>query len=291
MTTLSTRVKIAAAIIVVLIIVSSVAAYLLMNGVDVPAFSSASASSARAGASSNFSVVWNSKSNVSGYIFGSNNTGSFVNDTWLPFSTFLNSTSAVCRVTKTLNDTIWNTVQWMVWSNDTENHWSSTGNLYVFLDTNRILLKTSMGDIKIQLYSDMPITTGNFKKLVRNKTYDATIFHRVIKGFVVQGGDPTGTGQGDPSIPAIPDEFTDHNRNDQWTVAMANAGPNTGSSQFFINLVDNNNRTPDFDAKYPVFGQVVSGTDVAAAIGNVQTDSNDRPIQPVVLLQALPVNS
>jgi peptidylprolyl isomerase len=196
----------------------------------------------------------------------------------------------MCRVAQTLNGTIWNTVQWVVWSNDTDNHWTSTGNLYVFLDTDRILLKTSMGDIKIQLYDDMPITTANFKRLVRNKTYDGTIFHRVIKGFVIQGGDPTGTGQGDPSIPAIPDEFTDHNRNSQWTVAMANAGPNTGSSQFFINLVTNSNRTPDFDANYPVFGQVVSGTDVVAAIGNVQTDQNDKPIQPVVILQAIPVN-
>ena len=290
MRAISTRVKIAAVVVITLVTVSGVAAYLLMSGVSGPTFSTVSAISARAGANFSFNVIWNSKSNVSGYVFGTNNTGVFVNETWTPFSSFLNSTSAMCRVAQTLNGTIWNTVQWVVWSNDTDNHWTSTGNLYVFLDTDRILLKTSMGDIKIQLYDDMPITTANFKRLVRNKTYDGTIFHRVIKGFVIQGGDPTGTGQGDPSIPAIPDEFTDHNRNSQWTVAMANAGPNTGSSQFFINLVTNSNRTPDFDANYPVFGQVVSGTDVVAAIGNVQTDQNDKPIQPVVIFQAIPVN-
>ena len=286
MRAISTRLKVAAVVVVILVVVSSVAAYLLVSGVDAPTFSSVSASSVRAGASCNFSVTWNSKTNVSGYVFGTNNTGVFVNETWASFSSFLNSTSAVCRVTKTLNGTIWNTVLWIVWSNDTDNHWASTGALYVFLDTDRILLKTSMGDIKIQLYTDMPITTGNFKRLVRSKIYDGTIFHRVIKGFMIQGGDPTGTGAGDPNIPAIPDEFTDHNRNDQWTVAMANAGPNTGSSQFFINLVNNDH----LNTLHPVFGQVIAGTDVVAAIGNVQTDSSDKPIQPVVILQAIPVN-
>jgi len=98
----------------------------------------------------------------------------------------------------------------------------------------RVLLRTSKGDIVIELQEDMPITTGNFKTLVQQGTYDGTIFHRVIDGFMIQGGDPTGTGYGDPSISSIPDEFTDHNRNTRGTVAMANAGPNPGSSQFFI---------------------------------------------------------
>ncbi len=97
-----------------------------------------------------------------------------------------------------------------------------------------------MGDITIELRNDMPITTGNFKNLVQQGTFNDTIFHRVIKGFMIQGGDPTGTGYGDPSIPDIKDEFTSNNRNDRGTIAMANAGPNTGSSQFFINLVNNN---------------------------------------------------
>ena len=104
----------------------------------------------------------------------------------------------------------------------------------------KVLLHTSMGDITIALRSDMPITTGNFKKLVEKGTFNGTIFHRVIPGFMIQGGDPTGTGYGDPSIPEIKDEFTRTNRNDKGTIAMANAGPNTGSSQFFINQANNN---------------------------------------------------
>jgi peptidylprolyl isomerase len=112
--------------------------------------------------------------------------------------------------------------------------------------------------------------------------YDGTIFHRVIDNFMIQGGDPTGTGMGDPSIPAIQDEFTDHNRNDRETVAMANAGPNTGSSQFFINLVNNDH----LNTLHPVFGRVIAGMDVADAIGKVQTDENDRPLQEVMIFKA-----
>lgn len=149
-------------------------------------------------------------------------------------------------------------------------------------ESNKVLLRTSMGDITIQLYDDMPITTGNFKSLVKRGVYDNTIFHRVIVDFMIQGGDPTGTGYGDPSIPTIPDEFTDHNRNDRGTIAMANAGPNTGSSQFFINLVNNNR----LDTKHPVFGRVIAGMDVVDAIGNVATGQNDRPLQDVRIIKA-----
>ena len=145
-----------------------------------------------------------------------------------------------------------------------------------------IQLTTSIGDIKIELYGDMPITTGNFKNLVQQGVYDGTVFHRVIDGFVIQGGDPTGTGSGDPSIPSIPDEFTDHNRNDRGTIAMANAGPNTGSSQFFINLVNNNH----LDDHHPVFGRVVEGMSVVDRIGKVETGENDRPLQDVILIKA-----
>ena len=139
-----------------------------------------------------------------------------------------------------------------------------------------------MGDILIELRDDMPITTGNFKKLVQQEVYNGTIFHRVIDGFMIQGGDPTGTGYGDPAIPTIPDEFTDHNRNDRGTIAMANAGPNTGSSQFFINLVDNNR----LDSKHPVFGKVIEGMDVVDNIAKVDTDGNDRPLQEVKIIKA-----
>jgi len=146
----------------------------------------------------------------------------------------------------------------------------------------KVLLVTSMGNISIDLYDDMPITTGNFRKLVEQGVYDDTIFHRVIDGFMIQGGDPTGTGYGDPDIPAIKDEFTGHNRNDRGTVAMANAGPDTGSSQFFINLVNNNN----LDTKHPVFGKVIEGMDVVDAIGKVKTDSDDRPLEQVKIVKA-----
>lgn len=151
---------------------------------------------------------------------------------------------------------------------------------------NKVLLETNMGDITIELYDDMPITTGNFKNLVKQGVYNGTIFHRVISGFMIQGGDPTGTGYGDPSIPTIPDEFTDHNRNDRGTIAMANAGPNTGSSQFFINLVDNNY----LDAEHPVFGKVIQGMDIVDNIALVETDENDRPLEDVIIIKAELVN-
>ncbi len=146
----------------------------------------------------------------------------------------------------------------------------------------KVLLQTNMGDITIALRNDMPITTGNFKNLVQKGTYNGTIFHRVIAGFMIQGGDPTGTGYGDPSIPDIKDEFTKTNRNDRGTISMANAGPNTGSSQFFINQVNNN----FLDSKHPAFGKVVSGMDVVDKIAKVTTDSKDKPRANVTIIKA-----
>ncbi|MEI7718926.1 MAG: peptidylprolyl isomerase [archaeon] len=145
-----------------------------------------------------------------------------------------------------------------------------------------VLLETNYGNIKIELASDMPITTGNFENLVSKGTYNGVIFHRVMDGFMIQGGDPTGTGYGDRRIPNIKDEFTNHNNNSRGTISMANAGPNTGSSQFFINLVNNN----FLDKKHPVFGKVIEGMDVVDKIGKVQTDANDRPLQEVKILKA-----
>jgi peptidylprolyl isomerase len=145
----------------------------------------------------------------------------------------------------------------------------------------KVLLRTSMGDITIQLYDDMPITAGNFKSLVKKGFYNGQIFHRVIDVFMIQGGDPTGTGTGGPGY-NIKDEFTDHNNNNRGTISMANAGPNTGGSQFFINLVDNN----FLDGKHPVFGKVIEGMDVVDAIGRVPTDANDRPLTDVKIIEA-----
>lgn len=147
----------------------------------------------------------------------------------------------------------------------------------------KAVLHTTMGDITIALYNDMPVTAGNFADLVSKGYYNNVIFHRVIDGFMIQGGDPTGTGTGGPGY-AIKDEFPANraNRNDRGTISMANAGPNTGGSQFFINLVDNNY----LDTKHPVFGRVVSGMDVVDAIGKVRVGPGDRPVTPVTITNA-----
>jgi peptidylprolyl isomerase len=137
-------------------------------------------------------------------------------------------------------------------------------------------METSMGNITLVLYADMPVTAGNFEKLARQGYYDGVTFHRVIDGFMIQGGDPTGTGRGGPGY-TIPDEFVSSHHNIRGTIAMANAGPDTGGSQFFINLVDN----VRLDPKHPVFGEVIAGMNVVDRIGKVKTDSNDRPLQNV----------
>ncbi|MBT7102193.1 peptidylprolyl isomerase [archaeon] len=153
----------------------------------------------------------------------------------------------------------------------------------------KVKLETNHGDIVIALYDDMPITAGNFKGLVEAGTYDGVIFHRIIPNFMIQGGDPTGTGMGDPKIPKIKDEFVAGHSNLPMTISMANAGPNTGSSQFFINLVDNSfldyDRQP-LTSKHPVFGEVVEGEDVVKKIGAVATDGRDKPLEEVKILKA-----
>jgi peptidylprolyl isomerase len=147
-----------------------------------------------------------------------------------------------------------------------------------------VRLETNMGNITIALAPDMPVTAGNFESLVKKGYYDGVIFHRVIDGFMIQGGDPTGTGRGGPGY-SIRDEFTSHNRNSRGTIAMANAGPDTGGSQFFINLVDNT----FLDSMHPVFGTVTGGMDVVDAIGKVRTGTGDRPVQNVTIIHAVMV--
>jgi len=149
------------------------------------------------------------------------------------------------------------------------------------MSTKTVLLKTTMGDIKIELAQDMPITAGNFEKLVSEGFYNGVIFHRVIDSFMVQGGDPTGTGMGGPGY-NIKDEFTNHNKNDRGTISMANAGPNTGGSQFFINLVNNN----FLDNKHPVFGKVVDGMDIVDSMAKVPKDGNDKPATDIEIIKA-----
>lgn len=147
----------------------------------------------------------------------------------------------------------------------------------------KVKLETSKGDIVLELYSEMPVTAGNFEKLVKEGFYDEIIFHRVITGFMIQGGDPTGTGAGGPGY-KIKDEFTDSelDQNNRGTISMANAGPDTGGSQFFINLVNNNY----LDGKHPVFGRVVEGMDVVDAIAGVETGAGDRPVEEVKIIKA-----
>jgi peptidylprolyl isomerase len=161
--------------------------------------------------------------------------------------------------------------------------------------TARARFQTSAGDFVLELYTgQMPITTGNFIKLAKEGYYDGTKFHRVIEGFMVQGGDPLTKddaasdrwGTGGPGY-NIEDEFVTGLSNVRGTIAMANTGrPNTGGSQFFINLVDNTNLDfdkPPMTSRHPVFGKIVEGMDVIDEIGAVATDERDRPIEAVVI--------
>ena len=150
-------------------------------------------------------------------------------------------------------------------------------------ETTRVKLETNYGNITINLYSDMLITSGNFKKLVEQDFYNGVIFHRVIDGFMIQGGDPQGTGMGGPGY-TIKDEFihAGGNKNLRGTISMANSGPNTGGSQFFINLADNN----FLDDKHPAFGKVIEGMDVIDKIAKAETDSEDKPLENVVIVKA-----
>ena len=140
---------------------------------------------------------------------------------------------------------------------------------------------TNYGDFRVELYDSlMPITTSNFKNLVSTNFYDGAIFHRVIKNFMIQGGDVS------PTPPSIPDEFDSTLSNIQKTISMANSGPNTGTCQFFINLVDNTYLDfdkPPFTSKHPVFGITISGFNIVEDIGDVQTNFNDKPYIDVVM--------
>jgi len=134
-------------------------------------------------------------------------------------------------------------------------------------------MQTNQGTIELELYDgDAPKTVENFKKLAQEGFYDGVIFHRVIPDFMIQGGDPTGTGTGGPGY-QFEDEFN-HHKVERGALAMANAGPNTNGSQFFIVTAD---ACPWLDGKHTVFGKVTSGMDVADAISNVDTVGQDKP--------------
>jgi len=143
-----------------------------------------------------------------------------------------------------------------------------------------VTIETNHGTITAEMFADAaPKTAANFMDLAKKGYYDGVIFHRVIDGFMIQGGDPTGTGRGGPGY-TIPDEFAPGLTHDSGGVfSMANAGPNTGGSQFFITLA----ATPWLDGKHAIFGKVTEGMDVVRKIGKVQTARGDRPAQDVVM--------
>ncbi len=175
------------------------------------------------------------------------------------------------------------------------------------------IMKTNMGEIKIKLFPEFaPKTVENFTTHAKNGYYDGLIFHRVIKDFMIQGGDPTGTGMGGESIwgHAFPDEFTGELHNLRGALSMANAGPNTNGSQFFIvqanscpedfimqmkqidekvfptecvEAYEEIGGTPWLDFRHTVFGQVYDGMDVVDAIANVETKAQDKPANDVII--------
>ena len=175
------------------------------------------------------------------------------------------------------------------------------------------IMRTTMGDIKIKLFDeDVPKTVENFTTHAKNGYYNGIIFHRVIKDFMVQGGDPTGTGMGGESIwgRSFKDEFSKKLHNIRGALCMANAGPNTNGSQFFIvqasevggNMIEQMEELPDMfpaecvedykalggtpwlDYRHSVFGQVVDGMDVVDAMANVKTGANDKPVEDITIL-------
>ncbi|KAB5519721.1 hypothetical protein OIU85_000618 [Salix viminalis] len=149
-----------------------------------------------------------------------------------------------------------------------------------------VTLETSMGSFTVELYyKHAPRTCRNFLELSRRGYYDNVKFHRIIKDFIVQGGDPTGTGRGGKSI--YGDKFEDEinpelKHTGAGILSMANAGPNTNGSQFFITL----SPTPSLDGKHTIFGRVCRGIEIIKRLGSIQTDNNDRPIHDVKILRA-----
>jgi cyclophilin family peptidyl-prolyl cis-trans isomerase len=151
------------------------------------------------------------------------------------------------------------------------------------ISDNIMVIETNMGIFKIQLFEDKaPLTVAHIKELVSKKFYDGIIFHRIISGFVIQGGDPTGTGTGGSGT-SIPDEFNNGLKHDKkGVVAMANSGrPNSQDSQFYIALAP----LEFLDGKYTVFGEVIEGLDVIDKIAEVPTGPGDRPINDVKMVK------
>jgi cyclophilin family peptidyl-prolyl cis-trans isomerase len=143
-----------------------------------------------------------------------------------------------------------------------------------------VVFETNLGTFKAELFSDKaPLTCKNFLELTQKGFYNGLKFHRVIAEFMLQGGDPSGNGTGGPGY-KIPDEFGIGLKHDTpGILSMANAGPNTGGSQFFVTLVS----TPWLNGKHAIFGKVIEGMDVVQKIGAVQTNASDSPVRPVIM--------
>ncbi len=147
-------------------------------------------------------------------------------------------------------------------------------------ENRKIKFTTNKGVFVAEMFEDKaPLTTKNFIELTEKGFYDGIIFHRVIDGFMIQGGDPTGTGMGGPGY-QIKDEFGEGlKHDDEGILSMANAGPNTGGSQFFITLAP----TPWLNGHHAIFGKIVEGMEVVRLIGVVPTDFRDRPREAVIM--------
>jgi len=297
------------AVIVFIVIVSVVVAEYELRGTGPPAYSAVSTTSTNAGTACTFSALWSDSVNLSGYIFGSNNTGVFVNDTWTPFSggDFLNQTSAYSSVTETLDSNLGDVVNWGFWCNGTGNHWSSIPLQTLYVTSDFVLLNITeetnppvyLGNITIQLFADEPITSANFKNLTSHGWYDGTTFSRIAPGFVIQGGDITASHPG-INIANITDELPTKHSNVLGTVSMAKEMNNnsayvlnSASDQFFINLADN---SASLDANFTVFGMVVSGMNVVDAIsqlvpsGSAASGYSGAPSVTVTITTAVFVN-
>ncbi|MCK5039467.1 MAG: peptidylprolyl isomerase [Candidatus Aenigmarchaeota archaeon] len=163
---------------------------------------------------------------------------------------------------------------------DDENTSNDVKNDDIIMENRIAVIQTNHGTMELELFEKKaPITTKNFIDLVNKGFYDNLIFHRVIKDFMIQGGCPDGTGMGGPGY-AIKDEFHPELRHSSiGMLSMANSGPNTGGSQFFITLIP----TPHLDNHHTVFGKIIKGEDVLKEIGSVQTGAEDRPVDPVTI--------
>jgi peptidylprolyl isomerase len=207
--------------------------------------------------------IWYNCKNGTSWIYASNQT--YTVSTYM--TNFVNGTQYI----------------FYAWANATDGTVDQFTNMFSIARTpTRIMLATSMGNITIQLYDDMPITSNNFKNLTQFGIYDETLFHRVAQSpAVIQGGDASSKGI---VVPTISDELPNKHNNVRASVAMAKtSSPNSATSQFYINVNDN----LYLDSDYSVFGTVTAGLDVVDAIFQVATDANEKPLENVTITRAL----